>query len=117
ASYVCRVRRANAIRGEDVPLLRGLRPQIRMPGAHLNRWLVERSKIREARRQAAAAGRRVVRDRRLEEERRVERQTQVRAGSLHVLRDAVAAAQHPAIVGSPGKAEPRLEPLVVGVIK
>ena len=37
--------------------------------------------------------------------------------SLHVLRDAVAAAQHPAIVGPPREAEPRLETFVVRLVE
>ena len=116
-SHVRRDRRPHQVFGKHVPLLRELRPQIRIPGAHLARRLIERPQVRESRRQAAAAGRRIVGGRRLEEERRIERQTQVGAGSLHVLRDAVAAAQHPSIVGPPRQAEPRLETLVVRLIE
>src|SRR5206468_10615381 len=102
---------------EHVPLLRELRPQIRIPGADLTGRLVERPQVGEARPEAAAAGRRIVGNRRLEEEGRVERQTQVRAGALHVLRDAVASAQHPAIVDPPRQAEARLETLVVRIVQ
>ena len=109
--------RPHEVLGEHVPLLRELRPQIRIPGAHLARRLVERPQIREPGREAAAAGRRIVGDRRLEEERRVERQAKVGARSLHVLRDAVAAAHHPAFVGAPRQAEPRLEAFVVRLIE
>ena len=54
---------------------------------------------------------------RLEEERRVERQPQVRARALHVLRDAVGAAHDPAFDRPPGGAEPRLEALLVGLVE
>ena len=64
-----------------------------------------------------AAGRRVVDDVRLEEERRVHGQPQVGARALHVLGDAVAAADDPAVGRLPGEAEARLEPLVVGLVE
>ena len=102
---------------EDVPLLRELRPQVRIPRAHLARRLVERPQLGEAGGQRPRTRRRIVIDRRFEEERRVERQPQVRARPFHVLRDAVAAAQHPLIGRMPGQPEPRLEPFLVGLVQ
>ena len=104
--------------GEDVPLLRELRPQVRIPRAHLAGRLVERPQRRRSRSPSVPPP--VVAsyvDGRLEEERRVERQPQVGARALHVLRDAVAAAHHPALAWPPGEAEPRLEALVVGLVE
>src|SRR2546427_8106172 len=116
-SHIGRDGRPDEVLAEDVPLLRELWPQIRIPRAHLTRRLIERPQIREPRCEAAAAGRRIVGDGRLEEERRIQRQTQVGARSLHVLRDAVAAAQDPTVVGAEGEAEPRLESFLVGTIE
>ena len=53
----------------------------------------------------------------LEEERRIERQPQVGAGAFHVLRDAVAAAEHPALAGPVGKSHARFPPVVIRVIE
>ena len=63
-----------------------------------------------------AAGR-VVGALRLEEERRVQRQAQVGAGAFHVLRDAVAAAEHPALAGAVGHADARLPAVVVRLVE
>ena len=76
-----------------------------------------RPQLREAGRQRARPRRRVVAHRRLEEEWWIERQPQVGAGALHVLRDAVGAAEHPALTLPQREAEPRLETFLVGVVK
>ena len=75
---------------EDIPLLRELRAQVRIPRAYLARRLVERSQFRKAGGQSSRTRRRVVLNSRFEEERRVQRQPQVGSRSLHVLGDAVA---------------------------
>src|SRR5690606_37404649 len=99
---------ADQVLDEEVPLLRELRPHVRIPRANEAGRAVERLEPLEAGRDRAGAARRVVADLRLEEERRVERQTQVRARALHVLRDAVAAAHDPALARTIREAEARL---------
>ena len=64
----------------------------------------------------APAGR-VVGALRLEEERRVQRQAQVGAGAFHVLRDAVAAAEHPPLTHAVGGADARLPAVVVRLVE
>ncbi len=102
---------------KHVPLLGELRAKVRVPGAHLAGRHIARNQIEEAGRQRAGPGGEVVRHIRLEEERRVERQPQVGASALHVLRDAVGTAHHPALGRPPGHAEAWLEALLVPLVE
>ena len=109
--------RADQVLREQVPLLRELRPQVRIPGADDARRPVERLQAFEAGGDGARPAGRVVGALRLEEERRVQRQAQVGAGAFHVLRDAVTAAEHPALTRAVGDADARLPALVVRLVE
>ena len=109
--------RAQQVLGVGVPLLGELRPQVRIPGAELAGWPVQRLQPLEPGGDGAGrSGRRVV-DLGLEEERRVQRQAQVGAGAFHVLSDAVAAAEHPAVALAIREAEAWLPALVVRLVE
>src|SRR5262249_1115800 len=101
--------------GEHLPLLRELRVQVRIPRAHLARWLVLRPQVRESGGEAAAAGRRIVGSRRLEEERRGEGGAPGGAGCLPVLREPRGRAGPPPERGAAGGAAPgAARPVVAG---
>ncbi len=116
-AHVDRHGRGQQALDEHVPLLGELRPQVRVEGAHLPGRRLLRHQLGEAGGDRPRAGRLVVGDVRLEEDRRVHGQPQVGARALHVLGDAVAAADDPLPGRPPGEAEARLPPLVVGVVE
>ena len=107
----------HAVLHERVPLLRELRAEVRVVGAHVAAGRRPRNELREAGSRSPGSGRGVEGDGRLEEERRVQRQPEVRAGAFHELRDAVAAAEDQPVARAPGEADARLEALVVGLVE
>src|SRR5262249_54050679 len=105
--------RSKQILAEEIPLMRELRSDVGIPCPKLTGWSVERLQPLEARGERARTGRPVVRDLRFEKERRVERQALVGASAFHVLRDPVAAPEHPARTLAVSDPEPWFPTVVV----